>query len=583
MPTVNEQVLFRAGLQSGYESIEQKDLNTVYFCTDTARIYVGETEYTRPVQHGTTLPSGYEPPNSLFFNTDTSVLYYSQDGASWTQVSNFYSHPTFTGRTLGNQSSGTLEYGGTFVVPTFTVNGEGHVSAGSDITLTMPAAPQEVVIPDVTASESGGGNVVTGISASGHTLTITKGMTAATQTEVQTAQSAAEAAQATATAAQTAASQAQTTANSAQSAASTAQDTAEQAQAAASQAQTAANQAQSAAEAAQATADAAMPISGGTFTGSVNVQSPTSDSNPATKAYVDTEIESAIDEAKEYADSVIGANDAMVFKGTLGTGGTVTALPTTYSVGWTYRVITAGTYAGNVCEIGDLIIAIADATENGSNDDWTVAQTNIDGAVTHTSTLTSGQIITGAGNGTVQASGTSISDLATKAEVEALDKSDVGLGNVDNTADSEKSVSSAARLTTARTISLTGDATGSTQFDGSGDVSITTTVSHASSADTATEATHATSADSATTATTATSANYATTAGSASTADTATNANYATSAGSATTAESANTATTATSATNATNATNDGSGNNIESTYATKSELSAATITWGEF
>lgn len=83
-----------------------------------------------------------------------------------------------------------------------------------------------------------------------------------------------------------------------------------------------------------------------------------------------------------YVDSLLGANDAMVFKGTLGVGGTITSLPTTYSAGWTYRVITAGTYAGIVCEIGDLIIAVVDRSGSGNlNSDWTVAQTNIDGAV----------------------------------------------------------------------------------------------------------------------------------------------------------------------------------------------------------
>jgi hypothetical protein len=79
----------------------------------------------------------------------------------------------------------------------------------------------------------------------------------------------------------------------------------------------------------------------------------------------------------------IAASDAMIFKGTLGTDGTITALPTTYKTGWTYRVITAGTYAGNKCEIGDLIIALVDRAGSGNvNADWTVAQTNIDGAIT---------------------------------------------------------------------------------------------------------------------------------------------------------------------------------------------------------
>ena len=75
----------------------------------------------------------------------------------------------------------------------------------------------------------------------------------------------------------------------------------------------------------------------------------------------------------------IAASDAMIFKGTLGTSGTITALPTTYNIGWTYRVITAGTYAGATCEVGDLIIALVDRAGTGNvNADWTVAQTNID-------------------------------------------------------------------------------------------------------------------------------------------------------------------------------------------------------------
>lgn len=86
---------------------------------------------------------------------------------------------------------------------------------------------------------------------------------------------------------------------------------------------------------------------------------------------------------KNYVENMIAAADAMIFKGTLGTGGTVTSLPTTYKTGWTYRVITAGTYAGNVCEVGDLIIALTDRSGSGNLDaDWCVAQTNIDGALT---------------------------------------------------------------------------------------------------------------------------------------------------------------------------------------------------------
>jgi hypothetical protein len=55
-----------------------------------------------------------------------------------------------------------------------------------------------------------------------------------------------------------------------------------------------------------------------------------------------------------------------------------------YSAGWTYRVDYEGEYGGYPCEVGDLIIAINDGPATGSSiipQDWTVVQTNIDGAI----------------------------------------------------------------------------------------------------------------------------------------------------------------------------------------------------------
>lgn len=89
----------------------------------------------------------------------------------------------------------------------------------------------------------------------------------------------------------------------------------------------------------------------------------------------------------------IAANDAMVFKGTIGsTNGSVSSLPTNnYSAGWTYRVADAGTYAGDYCEVGDLIIAVADGPTSGStitNSHWAKIEHNIDGALYKTNSVT---------------------------------------------------------------------------------------------------------------------------------------------------------------------------------------------------
>lgn len=60
-------------------------------------------------------------------------------------------------------------------------------------------------------------------------------------------------------------------------------------------------------------------------------------------------------------NAISGITGAMVFKGTIGTGGTAgTALPTTgVKIGDTYKIITAGTYASQAAKVGDLFIASA--------------------------------------------------------------------------------------------------------------------------------------------------------------------------------------------------------------------------------
>jgi hypothetical protein len=126
--------------------------------------------------------------------------------------------------------------------------------------------------------------------------------------------------------------------------------------------------------------------------------------NYVTETALGTELEDYVTESalsttlEDYATTaevggLLSAADAMIFKGTIGTEGTITTLPTTYSAGWAYKVITAGTFAGEVCEVGDLIIAIVDRAGTGNtNDDWTVVQTNLDGVVIGPTSATDGNI-----------------------------------------------------------------------------------------------------------------------------------------------------------------------------------------------
>ena len=110
--------------------------------------------------------------------------------------------------------------------------------------------------------------------------------------------------------------------------------------------------------------------------------------------------------------ALLGANDALVFKGIIDGKH---PLPTAnYEVGHTYRVNEAGTYAGQKCEQGDLIICIADALST-STPHWTVAQTNIDGAVIGPNGATDNNIalFNDATGKLIKDSGKKLSDFAT--------------------------------------------------------------------------------------------------------------------------------------------------------------------------
>ena len=99
-------------------------------------------------------------------------------------------------------------------------------------------------------------------------------------------------------------------------------------------------------------------------------------------------------------------NGGLMYKGTV----TSTAgLPTVgYKAGWQYSVAEAGTYAGQTCEVGDMIVCVKDyASGSAKNSDWNILQVNIVGAVTgpeksvanHVATFngTSGKIVQDSG------------------------------------------------------------------------------------------------------------------------------------------------------------------------------------------
>ena len=67
----------------------------------------------------------------------------------------------------------------------------------------------------------------------------------------------------------------------------------------------------------------------------------------------------ALKKANTANERIDNLPEPMVFKGTLGTGGTIESLPTasTSNKGFTYIVITDGTYAGTSAKAGDMFIS----------------------------------------------------------------------------------------------------------------------------------------------------------------------------------------------------------------------------------
>lgn len=119
-----------------------------------------------------------------------------------------------------------------------------------------------------------------------------------------------------------------------------------------------------------------------------------------------TDVQGAIDEVQENVNTVNTRIDdlpePMIFKGSLGTGGTITILPVASdsNKGFTYKVITAGTYASQSAKIGDTFISdgtvwvLIPSGDEPSGTVTNVAVTSTDGSATITgSPITSSGII----------------------------------------------------------------------------------------------------------------------------------------------------------------------------------------------
>lgn len=92
-----------------------------------------------------------------------------------------------------------------------------------------------------------------------------------------------------------------------------------------------------------------------------------SSTNVPTSAAVEARITNAISAAQ------VGA---ATFKGTVNASTDISGL-TTYKAGWYWLVATAGTYAGQPCEVGDHIYCVADFSSSYKDSDFSVVQANV--------------------------------------------------------------------------------------------------------------------------------------------------------------------------------------------------------------
>ena len=84
------EVLFKRGLYANYAALASKDAGTLYFCTDTKQIFMGENAYTPIVLQGSGVPSGTQALGTIYADI-TGKKFYVRANVSgtdqWVEIS----------------------------------------------------------------------------------------------------------------------------------------------------------------------------------------------------------------------------------------------------------------------------------------------------------------------------------------------------------------------------------------------------------------------------------------------------------------------------------------------------------------
>lgn len=503
MPSADQLIQLKYGLQEKYDKIAAKDLNTIYFTTDTQRLFVGETEYTRPVQHGASLPTGFVPPNSFFFHENEKALYYSEGGTKWVKCSDLTTIPDITvipdPRGVVSQD---LKKGDTFTVTK-------SITVDNNNKHELIQTNQNFTLPDVVVDESGTGNAITSITVYNSMSTddndthigVVKGATFAQESDVTAlegrvdtieakpamgitsnqitnwdgevgAKAAAEAAQATANAA--------VVANTPITGGTHTKITYDEKGLVTAGADLAATDIPvlDAAKITSGTFDVARipnltlskitdagTAAGKDFTNAINSTDATEKVKLPTAEAVQNAINSAVGDITSFDVQIVESFDKLP---TTGKKGVIYLVPHTHGTSDSYDEymwVPGSGSTGKYEKIGNTDITL---TQYTASKGITITGEGTTKNIEHTNSVTAV-----AANSALKIAYDAQGHITGSA---VLTKADINLGNVDNTADAEKSVKSAGTLTTARTIGISGAVTGTaTEFDGSKNITINTT------------------------------------------------------------------------------------------------------------
>ena len=420
-PTIDSAIRFKAGTYANLPA--ERDSSTLYFCTDTQQLFVGTDEYTRRLKTGAGAPSADAtgtPTNGFYWDSTNNELYSNING-TWTKIGTVKTMGAATASTAGTaglvpapaagEQTSFLRGDGTWAAPSGTTYTAATSVAAETVGTTAVVGTSENyarqdhvhAMPGIfgaaTASEAGTAGFVPAPGANKHTSFLRGDGTWVVPTDTNTHNTAYLYAGASGTGSNATTTNGNTTlvlkdgndvtsnikikGTGLMSVVSDDQGEITISTTATDNIGTVTKVKMNGVEksptsgivdlgtvitAHQSLSDYAT-LSSPAFTGTPTAPTAAAGTNNtqiATTAFV---------------MEAFTANDAMIFKGTIGSSGaTVTALPSTHKQGWTYKVATAGTYAGNACEIGDMIICVTDGTSD-TDSHWAVIQNNIDGAV----------------------------------------------------------------------------------------------------------------------------------------------------------------------------------------------------------